>query len=104
MHPAAAAAAANLPSRIFDAHKVVPCTEPRSPPPLGPEEGLDGNGHFVKIVVSKEQLESMLRNGEDVAYIREIAVRFLSEKPPRAEEGCSRWRPSLATIPEVQKF
>ncbi|OWM83305.1 hypothetical protein CDL15_Pgr012786 [Punica granatum] len=96
----------SLPSWLFIGPKIVPCTEPYSPPPLDhalePGEMFKGNSHFVKIVVTKRQLESMLRDGKDIPHIGDIAVRLLEK--PWVEEECPKWRPSLVTIPEVQKF
>lgn len=53
----------------------------------------------VKIVVTRQQLELLLRNSKQFRS-KGIAVRF-SES---FKEGERKWRPSLVTIPEVQKF
>ncbi|KAJ6380642.1 hypothetical protein OIU77_029524 [Salix suchowensis] len=56
-------------------------------------------GRKVKIVVTRQQLELLLRNSKQLK-LRGIAVQF-SES---FKEGKRKWRPSLVTIPEVQKF
>ena len=50
-------------------------------------------GRKVKIVVNKEQLELLLRSVESQSL--KVAIQsFLGS------EGCQKWQPSLATIPE----
>ncbi|KAF9679416.1 hypothetical protein SADUNF_Sadunf06G0012900 [Salix dunnii] len=53
-------------------------------------------GRKVKIVVTRQQLELLLRNSKQLK-LRGIAVQF-SES---FKEGKRKWQPSLVTIPEV---
>lgn len=55
-------------------------------------------GQSVKIVLTKQQLELLLRNGAKQCQSNGIVLRFMEDLWER--EGCSRWRPSLHTIPE----
>lgn len=53
------------------------------------------------IVVSKEQLELLLRNSKKFGS-KGIAVQFSDTF--QFDEPCPRWRPALPTIPEVHNF
>ncbi|KAI8001459.1 hypothetical protein LOK49_LG09G00058 [Camellia lanceoleosa] len=67
---------------------------PRSPPFL--RKVVVGNscrGRKVKIVVTKEQLELMVRSVE--CQSRKVAIQS-----SLGRKECQKWRPSLATIPE----
>lgn len=52
-------------------------------------------GRKVKIVVTRKQLELMIRNAEKFQSLK-ISFQCISGK-----EGCQKWRPSLAMIPEL---
>lgn len=56
----------------------------------------------VKIVVTREQLEHLLLRSANKLQSRDIIARLQGSFG--FEEGSLRWRPSLATIPEVQGF
>ena len=56
-----------------------------------------GKRRTIKIVVTKEQFQLLLRSTEKFLS-EEISVRSLGGF---RVEGCQKWQPSLATIPEV---
>lgn len=90
----------------FNGNKIIPYIEPQVQFPMHAElekgQTCIEERHFVKIKVTKKQLKSMLRNGEKI-QVGDIAVR-LYEKSREEEQGTGKWRPSLATIPEVRRF
>jgi hypothetical protein len=62
-----------------------------------------GKGRKVKIVVTKEQLELLLRSTNKFRS-SDIAGQILGSTRVGDIEGCQKWQPSLATIPEVHSF
>ncbi|KAI6704676.1 hypothetical protein NL676_007638 [Syzygium grande] len=92
-----------LPNAMLEPEGVyymVPDVEhPQSPSMLTEPSDQECKSNFVKIMVTKRELASILRDGDKMAP-EEIAVQLL--KRFCFNEQCQKWRPSLATIPEVQ--
>ncbi|CAI9756680.1 unnamed protein product [Fraxinus pennsylvanica] len=59
-----------------------------------PDVAEDCNSQRVKIVVTRMQLELLIRSGV------ELHLRRISSKS-RVRRTCKQWRPCLATIPEL---
>ncbi|KAJ7946434.1 hypothetical protein O6P43_031369 [Quillaja saponaria] len=59
------------------------------------------NTRKVKVVITKEQLELLLHNAKNF-QAKDSAVQFSGRF--RLIEGCQKWKPTLATIPEVHIF
>lgn len=58
-----------------------------------PMEQFDCNGQRVKIVVTKKQLQLLIKSSEELKS-RLIVLQSIRKK-------VKKWRPSLATIPEL---
>ncbi|KAL2475781.1 Uncharacterized protein Adt_36517 [Abeliophyllum distichum] len=52
----------------------------------------DCNSQRIKIVVTRKQLKLMIRSGEEL-HLRRISIQ--------SQRTCKKWRPCLATIPEL---
>lgn len=66
-----------------------------------PSDQKKCKSNFVKVVVTKRELMSILQNGDKMVP-EEIAVHLLNRLC--FNKQCQKWRPSLATITEVQNF
>ncbi|KAL2495626.1 Uncharacterized protein Fot_39383 [Forsythia ovata] len=55
----------------------------------------DCNSQRIKIVVTRKQLELLVRSGV------ELHLRRISTIQSRVRRTCKKWRPCLATIPEL---
>ncbi|KAH7518264.1 hypothetical protein FEM48_Zijuj09G0153100 [Ziziphus jujuba var. spinosa] len=90
-------------SRVEPGHLVPYLTQP-SKPLVSPKRANKESckRQKVKIVLTRDQLELLLRGAKKLHPPGDIAVQML--KSFGFEEASPIWRPSLATIPEVHGF
>lgn len=92
------------PGEVYYLVPLQPQPQPHHPPVTSRTDNHDtGKGRKVKIVVTKEQLELLLRSTRTFQS-GDIAGKILGSSGVGDIEGCWKWQPSLTTIPEVRSF